>query len=163
MRKQLTREEKRRRLKIRIIGSIAGMIVIAAAIVAYQYYVEHSEWLEHIPLLPAEMQSITEVTCEKGGETTSFTYDGSAWSAPEGEEIAEALQNLTAIYIVVKPGEPAEYGLDDASAAAVTARDSAGHSATVLLGDRHGNNSYARLAGGGDIYLVSPALANALG
>ena len=154
--------DKKKRRKIRIIGSLVGMCVIAVAIIAYQYYVEHSEWLEQIPLMPDEMQDITEVTYQQAESTVTYTYDGTAWSAPEGEKAANALQDLTAIYILVRPGELSEYGLDDASMTTITAKDSAGHSATVLLGSDHGNNSYAKLPDGQDIYLVSRTLADAL-
>ena len=162
MKKQLTKDEKKKRLKIRIWGSIIGIAVIAVLIVAYQNYVENSEWLEHTLLLPTEMQEVTEISCQRDGSAVSYTYDAASWSAPEGEAIAAALKDLTAIYTVVRPGDLSEYGLDSASATAITAKDSAGHSFTVLLGLRHGNNYYAKLANGDGIYLVSHALADAL-
>lgn len=162
MRKQLTKEEKQKRRKFRIVASIVGIAVIAVAITAYQYYVEHSEWLEHIPLFPAEMQSITELTCRQGEDTRTCTRDGSGWSAPWGEAAADALKQLTAIHVLVCPGTLSEYGLDDASATTVTAKDEAGRSVTVLLGSLHGNNCFARLPDGEDIYLVSRTLADAL-
>ena len=152
--------DKKKLLKIRIIGTLVSVSIIAAAITAYQYYVEHSEWLEQVPLLAEELQPLSSISCDGPEGSVTYTRQGDAWSAPEGQAAADALTGLTGIYIVAKPGDLAQYGLDTPTR--ITAKNDAGQSVTLLLGSRHGNNYYLKSADQDDIYLVSPALADAL-
>ena len=157
-----TTVDKKKRFRFRVIATIIGISVITLAVLAYQYYVEHAEWLEQIPLFPTTMQEITQLDVQHGDSAANFTFDGTAWSSPEGADIADALRQLTAIHILVRPGELSEYGLDEAAVTTITATDSSGQTAVVLLGANHGNNTYAKLPNADTIYLVSRSLADTL-